>query len=159
MIKNYWSIHHWADPICAVLIAACLWLAPSFGVEPWFFSEPHGLSDTLGRWLAGCLTLIGLIIATTGFFSSLLQTSDFAPLAKSASVAQLWEILRQNLGWLFIASVFSAAGTFSDFRGKSFLFFAGSGTAILVVVIISLAKRVWVMRSVLSVKISRAKQS
>ena len=158
-MKWYWSYHRIADPVVAAILAACLWSAPFAGFEPFFNVNAGELRDILSRWLAGCLTLIGLIIATTGFISSLLQTDDFAPLAKSASVSQLWEILRQNLGWLFFSCVFSAAGTFVNVEGIEFLIFAVFGTAILLTVIIALGKLVWVMRSVLFVKISKAPKS
>ena len=87
-----------------------------------------------------------------------MQTADFAPLAKSASVSQLWEILRQNLGWLFLSCIYAAAGTFSNLGGMGFFTFAVVGTAIFLNVIIALAKLVWVMRSVLYVKIAKARQ-
>lgn len=159
MIARYWARHLIVDPLASIMIAAGLWFAPLVGAGPYFQIDPSSLGDVLSRWLPGSLTLIGLIIATTGFLTSLMQNDDFAPLAKSSSVSQLWEILRQNLGWLFVACVYAAIGTFSDFEGSGFLIFAVSGTAILTMVIITLAKLVWLMRSVLFVKISKSRKS
>ena len=155
----YWQHHLFIDLVLAVIVSVCIWLAPNMGVEPLLFADPVVLPEILSRWLAGCLTLIGLIIATTGFLTSLMQSEEFAPLAKSASAAQLWEILRQNLGWLFIACIYSSIGTFLVLKGDEFKAFACIGTIVLTATIISLGKLVWVMRSVLFVKKSNALKS
>jgi len=88
-MEKYWRNHLVIDIGIAVASAAALWSLPIAGVGPIFIADADAVPEVLSKWLAGCLTLIGLIIATTGFLTSLLQNDDFAPLAKSASVSQL----------------------------------------------------------------------
>ena len=144
------------DILSAGALTALLWGAPALGLEIFWTVQPEFLANMLSRWLAATLTLMGLIIATTGFVSSILEKPEFAPLAKSSSKAQLWEILRQAMGWLLIASAFCLFGSFEQSNSVLASLLPIVGTFVAAAVGISLSKLVWVMRSILGVLISKS---
>ncbi|MEM7779477.1 MAG: hypothetical protein AAF697_03685 [Pseudomonadota bacterium] len=148
-MKRYWQNHLWIDPLAALIMASTLWLAPAFGGPVYFEVCLTELPTRLASWLVGNLTLMGLIIATSGFLTSVLETSDFLPLAKSKSASQLWEILRQNLGYLFLSAGLCVIGSF---WAGSLSMLAYASTFVGLILLISIGKVVWVMRSVLTVK-------
>jgi hypothetical protein len=156
-MKRYWQRHLLIDPVIAATITGCLWLLPESGFEAYWLVTAQDHQDILLRLLPGNLTLMGLIIATTGFLSSTLEKEEFSPVAKSSSSAQLWEILRQNIGWLFVSGCYCYLGSI-PVRDDIPVIHPIFGTFLGISVAITLAKLVWIMRSVLTVKIRNARK-
>ncbi len=148
----YWRNHRLTDFLAAMAAAAAFWIFPRFYGIVLFHIDLEMLPDLLSRWLAACLTLIGLIVATTGFLTNMIEKAEFLPLAKSKSSYQLWEILGQNLAALFVAATYCLVGSLKSHWGIIDRLFLYAGTFTAIYGAICMSKLVWLMRSVLRVK-------
>jgi hypothetical protein len=151
---NYWRHQTVTDVAAAAAIDAALWLAPQAGIPTVFTVDAPSLAMAARTWLGQALTLLGMMSATTAFIFTVVDRTEFTALRSSRSEGQLWRVFSQNLLWLGVAALFCVSATF--WSAEHFTFLAVLGTFIVAIASISVAKFVWTMRQIISVRIAQS---
>ena len=139
---------------CALALSLIVWQLPRAGFPTFFVINEQALTTAARTWLGPVLTLLGMMSATTAFLFTVIDRGEFAVLRKSSSEGQLWRIFSENLLWLAVAALFSAWATFWNGYAPQLTFYLA--TFLLIIVAICIAKFVWIMRQIVSVRIAQA---
>jgi hypothetical protein len=151
---SYWRNQAKIDVACAIALSLIVWQLPKAGFPTLFVIEEQALITAARTWLGPVLTLLGMMSATTAFLFTVIDRGEFAALRKSSSEGQLWKIFAENLLWLAVAALFSAWVTFWNGNVSRLTFYFA--TFLLMIVAICIAKFVWIMRQIVSVRIAQA---
>lgn len=141
------------DILVALVLTITALNVERVGISPLFTLDSDSIVLAARAWLGPILTLLGMTSATTAFIFSVVDRSEFLPLRKSNSESQLWLIFSENLFWLAVASIASALVTFSSNVAHAPIIW----TIIFLfnIVAICILKFAWVMRQIISVRMSR----
>ena len=150
----YWKFQAYFDAVFGVLITVLLWAIPAWGGPTFFAVDFADVAIIARTWVAPTLTLLGMMSATTAFIFSVIDRPEFRILKHSKSEADLWKIFSENLLWLVIAAFGACAASF--FIQPLPDFFIYGLNYILVMACMCIAKFVWVMRQIISVRVSNA---
>lgn len=153
----YWKFQGYFDAVVGIFLTILLWSIPNLGVPTVFSINFEDTAIIARMWVGPILTLLGMMSATTAFIFSVVDRPEFRVLKKSTSEAFLWNIFSENLLWLAIAAFGACAASFCTQPLPVWLIYGLN--YILVMVCICIAKFVWVMRQIISVRISNANQN
>ncbi len=152
----YWKFQGYFDAVVGILLTVLLWAIPHYG-GPILFAVNFEETAIIARtWVGPILTLLGMMSATTAFIFSVVDRPEFRVLKKSTSEAYLWNIFSENLLWLAIAAFGACAASFGARPLPEWLLYGLN--YILIMVCICITKFVWVIRQIISVRISTANQ-
>lgn len=152
----YWRFQGYFDAAIGGLLTLLLWVIPNWGGPALFAVNFENTAIIARTWVGPILTLLGMMSATTAFIFSVVDRPEFQVLKKSTSEAYLWNIFSENLLWLAIAAFGACAASFSMQQLPEWFLYVLN--YVLVMVCLCIAKFVWVMRQIISVRVYNASQ-
>lgn len=158
-MRTYWRYHRLVDSLLPLIVATALWHPKFFRLPEVFVISSSlvvSISINLFSVSAGVL---GLGAATIAFITSISSDRDFVFLGKSRSYKQLWQTLSFFLYINLISTVISLLVCLLDDNVIMSIYVRIALTAILVAWILQLAKFIWLMCAIISVKEERGGRS
>ena len=149
----YWRYQGLIDVVCGVLCVELMWRLPEYGGVQLIRVTDLDAISLAKTWVGPIVTLIGMMSATTAFLFSVIDRPEFSILKGSKSQRYLWQVFSQNLFWLLCGAV--AACITSLLKSPLSIWWMHVISFLLVMIFICLSKFVWVMRQIISVRVSQ----
>lgn len=153
----YWKMQFFLDIGISLIATLAIFIAGDYFNLSLFYADYDYIREIAKTWMGPLLTLTGMMTATTAFLFTVIDRPEFEKIKGTVAESQLWTIFSENLFWMTFAIISCLIVTVSnDIIISSIYHLLPFG---IIIISLCIAKFVWVIRQVLSVRIHTAKNN